>query len=167
MKIHNVKELIIDYRTREWCKLPYPDHPKGCPNYGKKSGCPPHAPLIEEFVDIHNLIWLVTVEFDLASHVQRMLKLHPKWSNRQARCVLYWQPKVNKELKEAMLRYNHTIWGSVYTLCPEAMGVNVIETARRRGIQIKDFPTDKVYKVALIGYPPNFDFERDIIRKGK
>lgn len=164
--IYSVKELVIDYRAREWCKLPYPDHPRGCPNYGKKDSCPPNAPLIEDFVDIRNHLWLIAIEFDLTSHVQRMLSLHPKWSNRQARCVLYWQPRVNRELREATLRYSYTIWGSVYTLCPEAMGVDVIKTARKCGIPIVSRPIETVYKVALIGYPPNFDFERDIIRKG-
>ena len=165
--VHNVKELVIDHRAREWCILSYPDHPKGCPNYGKKKTCPPFAPLVENFVDIHNHLWFVTIEFDLISHIQRMLSLHPKWSNRQARCVLYWQPRVNRELLEATLRYNYTIWGSVFTLAPEAMGVNVIKTARKCGIPIKNHPIEKVYKIALIGYPPNFNFERDIIRKGR
>ncbi|KKK81159.1 hypothetical protein LCGC14_2816310, partial [marine sediment metagenome] len=35
MKILEVtNDLIIDHRAREWCKLPYPNHPRGCPNYG-------------------------------------------------------------------------------------------------------------------------------------
>lgn len=153
MSIYSVKELVINYETREWCKLPYPDHPRGCPNYGKRDSCPPDAILIEDFVNVHNFLWLITIEFNLASHVQRMLGLHPKWSNRQARCVLYWQPRVNRELLEATSQYSHMRGGSVYTLCPEAMGVDVIETARKCGIPIKSHPTETVYKIALVGYP--------------
>ena len=31
-----VKELVIDMRAREWCKMTYPGHPNGCPNYDHK-----------------------------------------------------------------------------------------------------------------------------------
>ena len=150
--IHEVKELVIDYRAREWCKLSYPLHPRGCPNYGRKDTCPPTVALIPDFVDLNRHVWLVAIEFDLASHVQRMLDLHPKWSDRQARCVLYWQPRVNKMLREDVQTFS-TLAGATYTLCPEAMGVDVIKTARKCGIPIKAQPTDTVYKIALMGYP--------------
>lgn len=150
--IHEVKELVIDYRAREWCKLPYPNHPKGCPNYGRKDTCPPTVALIYDVFDLDNYLWLVVHEFDLASHVRRMLTLHPNWSGRQARCVLYWQPRVNKILREDTQTYS-TLANASYTLCPEAMGVDVIKTANKCGIPVQARPTDTVYKIALIGYP--------------
>lgn len=146
-------DLVIDYRAREWCKLPYPNHPKGCPNYGKRLFCPPEAPLIEAFFDLSKQLWLVVVTFDLALHIHRMKTLHPDWSDRQARCVLYWQGSANKELKELC---RHWVWskpGTDYSLYPEAMGVNVIRTAKAIGLPIKARPMDTVFKIALMGYP--------------
>jgi hypothetical protein len=41
----------------------------------------------------------------------------------------------------------------VYTVRPEAMGVNVIQTARNIGIPIETKPFTTVYKIALVGFP--------------
>jgi predicted metal-binding protein len=143
-------KLCLDLRAREWCKLKYPDHPKGCPNYGKKLTCPPLVSLVGEVFDLSKPHWFVIVEFHLFEHFQRMMKLHSNWSERQARCVLYWQGKVNKQLKEAVKQFS---WGkdTTYTLSPEAMGVNVILTLKRLGIPVETKPKNKVLKVALVG----------------
>jgi predicted metal-binding protein len=148
----NKNNLIIDYRARDWCKLPYPDHPKGCPNYGIKSICPPTAPLINEFIDLNKNIWLVVVDFNLREHMNRMKKKHPHWSDRQTRCVLYWQPRVNKQLKYLCKRYSDGVENSVFTTCPEAMGINVIQTVKNIGVPICIRPKDIIFKVGLIGH---------------
>ncbi|MEM5766284.1 MAG: hypothetical protein QW423_01460 [Candidatus Aenigmatarchaeota archaeon] len=31
-----LREVVVDYRSRSWCKLPYPNHHCGCPDYDKK-----------------------------------------------------------------------------------------------------------------------------------
>ncbi|MBA7693079.1 hypothetical protein ES703_101654 [subsurface metagenome] len=143
--------IVIDYRAREWCRLPYPDHPRGCPNYGRKSGCPPQAPLVENYFDVSKDHYFVVVQFDLDSHVSKMKENHPLWSDRQARCVLYWQSTVNKQLREECQFYTRQRNGFVYNLCPEAMGVNVIETCKAIGLPIKARPVDTVFKVAMLG----------------
>lgn len=146
-------QLRVNMKAREWCKLPYPDHPKGCPNYGYHKTCPPDAPLIENFIDIQKPMYLIVVEFNLGIHVRRMLQTHKGWSERQARCVLYWQAGVNKSLENecALFRWSHPFM--LTTRCPEAMGVNVIATAQSVGIPIKVKPIEIVYKIALAGYP--------------
>jgi hypothetical protein len=152
-------KLIIDYRAREWCKLPYPGHdgkrgrPLGCPNYGKKKGCPPEAPLIENYADRGTSIFFMVTSFDLGKHMDRMKIIHPEWSDRQARCCLYWQAGVRKELESETKRVIKSGFGSIYTLCPEAMGVSVILTLLKLGIAIKVHPEKIVYKVSLICYP--------------
>lgn len=105
---------------------------------------------MEDYFDLSQPVWLVAVEFDLRSHVERMMHLHPGWSNRQARCVLYWQGGVNKELEDLARCFARSV-GRGYTLCPEAMGVQVIKTASRAGVPIKPRPVDLVHKIALIG----------------
>ena len=156
---HQVGKIVIDYRARDWCKLPYPDHPLGCPNYGLRDTCPPNAPLIKDYFDLSQPLWLIVVEFNLAEHISRMKQKHPNWSDRQAKCVLYWQGAVNKELR---LQTSHFAAnnGLAYTLCPEAMGVQVIKTAKLLGIPIQPRPTDYVYKVAILGNSPQQYYQK-------
>lgn len=146
------EQLVVDMRARDWCKLPYPDHSKGCPNYGKRGSCPPSAPLIHNFIDTSRGMTMVIVEFNLSQHVSDMLKLHPEWSDRQARCCLYWQGRVRKELHRAMSQIIESTAGLKGTDSPEAMGIQVIKTVKNLGFPISPRPKERAYKVGLIGY---------------
>ena len=148
--------LSIDYKAREWCILSYPGHPKDCPNYGKKQTCPPFAPYIETYFDLNKDHYFVVIQFNLGLHVQGMLSKHPNWSSKQARCVLYWQGSVKKRLKVECEYYLYSVFKKpeyIYNLCPEAMGVNVIETCQRLELPIIPKPTDTIFKVAMLGAP--------------
>ena len=134
--------------------MPYPDHPKGCPNYGKRKECPPTAPLVQDYIDLEQPHWFIIQKYDLNAHVQRMKVKHPHWSDRQARCVLYWQGAVKGMLSKACKQFIKEHPGLISTLIPEAMGVNVIATAIRMGIPIKARPDGTIYKIALVGHPP-------------
>jgi hypothetical protein len=94
-------------------------------------------------------MWFVVVTFDLQTHINKMLSKHPDWSDRQARCVLYWQPKVNKQLENEAKLFC-AFKPLKYTTCPEAMGVNVIKTAKRLGLPISSRPQNIVYQIALV-----------------
>ena len=146
--------IVFDERVRNWCKFPYPDHPKGCPNYGAIDRCPPQAPMVFDFIDMNMPIFFAVITFDLKTHMERMIDIHPDWSGKQARCILYWQNGVRKQLGQACNTFisNKLL---IYDLCPEAMGVNVFRTLHRIGIPIKKNPTETVYKVAIIGSPTN------------
>ena len=149
MIIDVTDKLVFCIEARRWCLLPYPDHPKGCPNYGKKDICPPKAPHISEWLSGTGELRFVCVSFNLKEHAERMLGLHPNWSQRQARCLLYWQPKVNKSLISLVSTLVHET-GLKITYCPEAMGVDVIKTAQSVGIPIEAPPKDIVHKIALV-----------------
>lgn len=142
-----LNNVIIDLRARVWCKLPYPGHPKGCPNYGKRAKCPPQAPL---FADIINPPYiLVGVKFNLEEWANSMKEKHPNWSDRQARCCLYWQGKVRKILRETC----ESIVDDDMVACyiPEAMGVHVFKTCAEVGIKLERNPQKFVWKIAIIG----------------
>jgi len=151
IKRYEVVDLVIDYRAREWCLLPYPNHPKGCPNYNHKEECPPLAPVIEDFIDLKKKKWFVVAKFNLQEHANNLKAKHSDWSDKQARCVLYWQGSVRKQLTDVCKKITlHT--PLVFTLIPEAMGVQVIKTAKKLNIPIKTRPKVFVHKIALIGY---------------
>lgn len=162
------EELVIDYSVRDLCKTPYPNHPKGCPNYGKRDTCPPKMKKIEDLFDISDGIWLVWVEFDFASHVNRMAQLHPNWSQRQKECCLYWQGGVNKKLREESKRILQEVskkYTPVYkqprlkiSYCPEAMGINVTATMKNIQFDMDTWPPKQI-KIAL-EWPP-----KNVVRK--
>jgi predicted metal-binding protein len=142
--------ICFDDRAREWCKLPYPGHPNGCPNWNKSVNCPPLVANAQENFDFGNKHWFVVIEFNLASHRAKMAKKHPNWSFRQCNCCLYWQNKVRCKLKKKCNDFLSRMPGYSYTLLPEAMGINIFKTVRKHGINIKKNPVDIVYKIALV-----------------
>jgi predicted metal-binding protein len=148
---------VVDYAVRRLCTHPYYNHPKGCPNFGKRNTCPPQAPLIENVLDMSKKILAVWVSFNLADHRNEMRKKHPAWTRRQLDCCLYWQGRLNKRLgrlvDEQLTRYmlvdNQT--ALVVLHVPEANGVNVTETMKQCGVELEWPPERTVVKVALIG----------------
>lgn len=145
-------EPVIDYSVRGLCARPYPLHPKGCPNLGKCDRCPPTAVLFDRAYDLTQPVFAVINNFNLEEHVTRVAEKNPTWSDRQLRCVLYWQPKARKQL-EAKIQHLQRGELSRYSVerCPEAMGVNVTETLANAGIFLEWPPVQIARQVALFG----------------
>jgi hypothetical protein len=165
VKIIPLEEVVMDLRARDWCKFPYPDHPKGCPNYGKKEGCPPSAPIWTDVMKSPYV--MVAVRFNLAEWARQLKEKNPHFTDRQARCCLYWQGMVRKRLKDECKDFVSTLTryasdmkalgrnlpdpNPVIHYCPEAMGVHVFETCYKNGVKLHKNPQDYVWKVAIIG----------------
>ena len=154
MLINVTGSLCVQERTREWCKLPYPDHPHGCPNYNIANDCPPKVCHINERFDLNREHYFIIETFDLCAHAKRMAAIHPEWSKKQCKCCLYWQSGVRKRLRRQCEEFIKQHPGYTFTLKPEAMGVNVFRTAHRHGLMIRKNPSI-VHKVALIGMALN------------
>ena len=146
-------KLIIHMDARQWCKLPYPNHPKGCPNYGIRLDCPPIIKTLPELFNLNKPHWLAIVDFDIKSHRNKLQKIHPNWSHRQLSCCLYWQGGVRKQLKQLCYNFTSSHPNTTYSTCPEAMGIQIIRTLKEQHIPVSTKIKDTVYKVALIGYP--------------
>ena len=142
--------MFLDELPGDLCRLKYFNHLHGCPNYGKKIGCPPkskHLNLLIKSSPIY-IIWNV---FLFGRHVQRMKILHPKWSERQVRCCLYWQGKARKQLRmeiDNFLSVHHNMY---IVQCPEASGVNVTETMANINKVLEWPPEEIAYQVVLAG----------------
>ena len=148
--------LIIDERVRGWCALPYPGHPKGCPNLNVKDECPSKCRMIYDNFNLKKDHWFAIIKFDMEAQMARMLDLHPDWSEKQCRCCLYWQEGVRKKLRqlcESKIDGNHRL---SYTLIPEAGGVHVFDTMLQHGISMSRDAYPVLYKIALIGYKNRF-----------
>jgi len=145
-------KLCLDDRVGHWCQLPYPGHSKGCPNHGKKIHCPPFAPMAYDFFDLTKRHWFLVTEFDFASYIQTMQTAHPSWSERQLKCVLYWQGQVRAIQRQQIANFRQHHPDIVFTQLPEAMHLNILLTLRRLKIDFETKPKKKVLKVALVGY---------------
>lgn len=154
LNIYKVNDILeIDYKCRNYCKIPYYNHPNGCPNFGKHNNCPPKVKLFEDIFNIDKDLFFIVEEFNLKNHIEQMKIKHPRWSEYQLRNLLYWQGGVRKRLKEKTEKFikenDNTM---IFTLLPEAMGVMIINTAIKLGIPIEKTPQNKVFKIALVGY---------------
>ena len=151
--IYRVTRLVVSSDTAKWCGLPYPNHKKGCPNYGKAERCPPQAPKVNEFFDINRPLYIVHSEFDLTGHSETMKFKHPEWSDRQCRCVLYWQSRSRRHLNTRIGLAHFELGTNLHTTCPEAMGVNVYVTARISGLKLERIRRLSTCRhVALLGW---------------
>lgn len=148
-----IKDIVMDLRARKWCKLPYLDHPKGCPNYGRRVICPPQAPIWTNVMEGPYI--LIGVKFNLQKWIEKMKGRHPHWSDRQCRCCLYWQGKVRKRLREECEKIQKENPRLVVSYVPEAMGVHVFETCYKNGIKLQKNPQNIVWKIAILGFPKN------------
>jgi len=147
-----IDDLVLDNRASgEWCRLSYIDHPKGCPNYGKKKKCPPYAKPFEDLIEPP--YYIIVQEFDLEAQMKRMKKCHPDWTDRQCRNPRYWQGGVVKKLREEAYNFveSHPEENLMVLEIPEANGVHVFKTCRNIGITLDRNPQKIVRKVMIIG----------------
>ena len=146
-----LEHVYYDSRAKDgtWCMLPYPNHPKGCPNFPK---CPSEH---LDFRAYQYYEWFAVVEeFDLGAHAQRMKDKHPGWTRRQCRNLLYWQGGVRKRLREKAQAQAEEIKAHIILQIPEATGVDVYKTMKEHGLELRPDP-DIVYKIMILGrrYP--------------
>lgn len=150
---HAFVKPVFDKSVRNLCVQSYPRHPKGCPNFNKKKGCPPNVPVFWDIYDTTRLIFVIWNVFDLAGHVQRIKGLHPNWSQAQLECCLYWQGTARKQLKQQIKRWLQVYPDMHAETCPEAMGVNVTATMKDIGVELEWPPVKNTIQVALLAYP--------------
>lgn len=147
-----LKKVYHSNNVRDWCKLPYPGHSKGCPNYGCKSKCPPISPYFTELFDLEKDIYFIFSEFDLEGHINSMKIKHPNWTDKQLRNVLYWQGKARKELRNRIWQARKFIDFDCISITPESNGVNVYRTCAHHGLLLNRIKGLKINKFfAIVG----------------
>lgn len=156
--IHNPLILRINSRVREWCKLPYSNNKSGCQCYGKYNTCPPDAPMFHVTFDLNRSFIIAFVEFDLKEFSEKLRERNPNLTEKQSRCLLYWQKGVIKTLKKGCEKFIRNLntpihrYNLIYTLRPEGMGLNVFNLMYKAGRPLDRVIKDKVVKVAIIGH---------------
>lgn len=152
--IIQLDRLIISDDVGKWCQIEYQGHKYGCPNYNnpKYPRCPPLAPKVNEVFDFSKPLYFVHSEFDLEADIERRKKMTPGQTERQYRCVLYWQESSRKQMRE---RAKIAMWSlglNEMTACPEGLGVNVYATGKIHGLTYDRIRNLKICRhTALIG----------------
>lgn len=145
---------VVDLSVRALCARPYPNHPKGCPNWNTRPTCPPKARLLGDVLDLARPVFAVWSVFDLGAHRARMAEKHPEWTPRQLDCCLYWQGTARARLRREVSLFLEENKGTAELLvlyCPEACGVNITETMKRLGQHLEWPPKDRTFQVAIAG----------------
>ncbi len=137
-----------------WCICEYPGHKHGCPNYGLKDDCSPNMPLLFDVFDLEYPVYAAYTCFDFKEYMDKMKALHPGWSERQCRCVLYWQAGARKTHREfatsALNMFLQEHKGYWLTDSPEAMGTNVTSTLKKCAITLEWPCKERTYKISLL-----------------
>lgn len=150
--------LVIDLKVRGYCKFPYHGHKNGCPNFNMHEECPPKIKTVDNYFDLTKDLFFIIIEFNLKNHIEKMKQKHPEWTFIQLKNLLYWQNGVRKDLRNMVENFinNHKDRNLlIYTLLPEAMGIDVFSTINKIGIPIERNPINKIFKIALVGYNIN------------
>ncbi|MFA5024799.1 MAG: hypothetical protein WC523_07700 [Patescibacteria group bacterium] len=144
--------IPLSRKLQSLCRYPYRRHPRGCPNYAKKSGCPPRQPLINKILDFSKEIYLIYTEFDLGNHIRKIKTLYPHWSEYQIYCVLYWQSHARKIQRQEEEKATQNYQFDFICRSPEANGVNITELMKNLGV-ILEWPPRKITRlISLAGW---------------
>lgn len=155
---HKIENIIHGKRFQNLCRTPYHNHPKGCPNYGKRSDCPP-CERVDEIFDLTKELYVIFTEFPVGAFAERMRACHPEWHNqpRQWYNCIRWQGTARKHHKQDVLEFQKEFPNLAVDMNPEALGVNVTEMMKQAGIDLEwnyhedHNPKRKTYRVSIAG----------------
>jgi hypothetical protein len=135
-----------------WCTLPYPRYPHGCPNFGKKTECPPFAPY---FLDVYEpLVKIARLKFNFGEYLNFRRSVHPGWAETALKNSRHFQEHLDSELRKGIAGWKSEFaedWVVVYS--PEAMSVNIHLTCKNAGIDLEWPPRETMYRIAFLAQP--------------
>lgn len=135
------------------CKQPYYNHEDGCPNWGKKKGCPPNLPLLDEQYDLRT-IHPIVVRFPFKQYFDtKKRELHPNWTNRALINQRHWQSHLRSFALGYWdyIKYDLTEYKLIKN--PEGQGVNLQYSLEQIGINLEWCVQDEEWKIIEI---PNY-----------
>lgn len=143
---------------RSMCIRPYKNHKNGCPNFGRLLACPPNIPcMYDEIFDVSD-VYAVVTKFDLNSYFAKRIEKRPDLPLGQIKNLRVWQSIAIKENDLALHDFyleNKNLCNYVSTRMLECMGVDVVNTMKKVGVNLK-FPVDDyAFRVSFVAkvYP--------------
>lgn len=99
---------------------------------------------------------LIIAKFDFEKYIHLMQQKNPNWSQKQIRCVLYWQSQIKKILKKEIQKYHPDLvlscGSGIGTYSMEAVGIDVMNSLKKLNFPIEIKPQHYVHLVCLIGF---------------
>ena len=138
---------------RSMCIRPYKNHKYGCPNFGVLPTCPPNIPcMFDQMFDVSD-VYAVATKFYLEEFFDKRRKKRPDLAEGQIRNSRVWQPITLKEndygIRDFYLE-NPDKASYVSTRLLECMGVDVVNTMKEVGVDLRFPPKEIVYRIAFI-----------------
>jgi|GEM_PF-904789 len=106
------EQVPYDSRIRGLCKVPYNDNPTGCPNFGKKEGCPP-LPYFPETMREDGELFLIYTAFPIGRFIERNVQRGVGSERREYPDYAGKGIAVARTIEEA-LRREHPEWPDEY-----------------------------------------------------
>lgn len=138
---------------RSMCIRPYNNHKYGCPNFGRVETCPPNIPCMYDQVFDTSDVYAVVTKYNLKEFFDKRRYKRPDLKEGQIRNIRIWQPIALKENDYAISEFykeNPSKNNYVATRLLECMGVDVINTMKEVGLEIKFPIEDYAYRVAFV-----------------
>jgi hypothetical protein len=138
---------------RSMCINPYKNHKNGCPNFGVLPTCPPNIPcMYDEIFDVSD-VYAVVTSFNLKEFFDKRRNNRPDLPEGQIRNLRVWQPVAIKENDYALSEFYKEypiLKDYVSTRLLECMGVDVVNTMKKVGVNITFPVEDYAYRVAFV-----------------
>lgn len=147
LKLDKNKITVNNKLKDTWCKLPYPGHPNGCPNYRKKRDCPPNTPFIFDILE--EPFWLVGIRFDIKNK-GKPIENYSSFSEENCCC---FPPGQNENIFRQEIQKTLGKESDIQILYkPEAYGVDVFKTCKDNDLDLEFFPPKKyLWKIVVAG----------------
>ena len=135
------------------CIRPYKNHKNGCPNFGKLPTCPPNIPCMYDQIFDTTDVYAIVTKLNLKSYFDKRRERRPDLAEGQIRNIRVWQPTALKENDYAISEFYRENSGKkdyISTRLLECMGVDVINTMKEVGLEIKFPVEDYAFRIAFI-----------------
>lgn len=144
----DLKDLEISVKYQHMCLRRGGSFRAGCPNYGKKKGCPPRE-LISDVLDLDKPAYLILTEINLEERVKPIREAHLDWSDKAVYNPRYWQPAARKEHEKTITEFLENYENQYIERNPEGAGVNVDAVCKKYGIEL-EWPPRKITRIVSI-----------------
>ena len=99
------ESIVWAEQIKRLCRISYIDHPEGCPNCGDPK-CR-DAPFMRETVRKYPYLYLGLAVVDFKKYLDMMRRKHTDWSEKQIKCVMWYQKQVKSHFYQYMKQRAH------------------------------------------------------------
>jgi len=97
-------------------------------------------------------VFAVYISFDVKGYIEKLRTQHPHWSEEELQDWNLWNRETKEMLAAEIMAFLARHQEYTVVECPEAMGINITETAALAGIPLEwQEPIATIHRIALAG----------------